>query len=312
MGIQTRIFKIIKLLLFQIIFYKLSISSKIRYISLFSASETIELLLNQSYLEIGFLKCSYNSFYNPSVNISFEHLNSYFIPEKKEYDYWNSKINYTNVNIDYYLNFIFQFKNNISINQKLMYHFNLKKLTLIQRNDNTFSYVYTLENTYFNYFNMKDYSIINEIIEKCDNLINLFFKFSFDKILNYLFKIYPKSDNEFIMDKMSNYFKAMTFTSYNDDKNNTYKGRIVSCFFDSYERINNNEGIFNSVNLELEFLHNNIKKYYHINIKTINLKLDFFSFSEFKVDEYYEPIKQLINDIFHKAYNNIIKRLGNN
>ena len=111
---------------------------------------------------------------------------------------------------------------------------------------------------------------------------------------------------------MSNYFKAMTFTSYNDDKNNTYKGRIISCFFDSYERINNNEGIFNSVNLELEFLHNNIKKYYHINIKTINLKLDFFSFSEFKVDEYYEPIKQLINDIFHKAYNNIIKRLGNN
>ena len=189
-----------------------------------------------------------------------------------------------------------------------MYHFNLKKLTLIQRNDNTFSYVYTLENTYFNYFNMKDYSIINEIIEKCDNLINLFFKFSFDKILNYLFKIYPKSDNEFIMDKMILYFEKMTFTSYNY----TYKGRISSCIYDSYERINDKNGVFISVDLNLEFGYNNIMKDYKIHIKEIELNSDTFRFIELKVYEYNQEIENLIKIIFDKAYYTIIKKLSNN
>ena len=310
--IKIRMIKILKLLLFQLILYKLTTSAKIRYIPLSNASETIEILLNQSYLEIGFLNCTYNQFYYPSVNISFEHLNSYFIPKEKEYDHKNNVIIYKEVNVDFYLNFIFQFPNNIQINQRLFCLFFFEVIRFNQNNDNTFSYDHKLKNVDINYFNMREYSIISEIIEECGDQIKTFFQYSIDSIFYKLFKIYPKSDNEIIIDKMINYFKQMPLTLYIDDNKNTYKGRIISCFYDSYDRINNDNGVFNSVNLELEFGYNNTMKYYKINIKYIELKSDKFSFCEFKVDAYYEPIKNLINNIFHKAYINIIDIWINN
>ena len=304
---KIRMIKIIKLLLFQITLYELSTSSSIRYISLPTAAETIEILLNQSYEEIGSLNCTYNSFYSPSVNILIEHLNSYFIPKEKEYNIFNSSIIYKNVNVDFYLNFIFQFQNNILINQKLFFLFFFNEISFIQSNDNTFSAEYKLNSTYIDYCNMKEYSIINEIIQKCDRIKKLI-KYSIDKIFKQLFKIYPRSDNEFIMDKMILYFEKMTFTSYNY----TYKGRISSCVYDSYERINDKNGVFISVDLNLEFGYNNIMKDYKIHIKEIELNSDTFRFIELKVDEYNQEIENLIKIIFDKVYNTIIKKLSNN
>ena len=80
-DIKINLMKIIKIISFQIIFLSKFSKSIIRpLIPLLNVSEEIEILLNQSYFNIGTFECLYNSFDIYPVKITIEHLNSYFIP----------------------------------------------------------------------------------------------------------------------------------------------------------------------------------------------------------------------------------------
>lgn len=300
-----------KLLLFQIfLLFIFSSNSKIRNISLIEASYNFEILLNQSYSELYSFDCLYDIFNNKSVKITIEHLNSYFYPSNKIYNDLDYIITYENISLDYFLSFKFEFNQELFIKKELYFQMFLSELKCIQRKDNTYTYNYILSNSNLGFQNLHQYSLIKEIFNHCGNQIEKLLNNSFNIILNQLFKVYPISDNEFIFNKISNYFTGMTDYCYMDFQNKTlYKGRINKVSYLQYKRINSEKGIFENVTFQLYLKYNQYKKNYKVLINELHMNSTGFLFKTVNVKENDEIIKLFLDDIFNNVFKTVMNGL---
>ena len=306
--------KMINIIFLQIIILIVpSLNSQIRQIPLEIVSDDFEILINQSISETISFNCIYDSNFNKSVKINIEHKNGYFCPSKKIHNL--SEIIYNNLIIDNYLILYFEFEKNIIISKNIICQLFFNQFKLIQREDNTLFYKDSIPDYHIDKSIITEYSLINEIINKCDNDIKSYFIQLFYNYLDGISRIY-QSDNEFIIEKMKEYFDLMTdYKIYDKETQEYYKGKINNCKYENYSRINDKIGIFNNVNIVFELENDYYLKRKSYNIIIDNIKMNIeekkIDFGSLKTSELYAVISMLLPQIIREIFNIVLSKIQN-
>ena len=234
--------------------FNFTINSSIRrYISLSHLSDNYKILLNQEFTDYLSFNCLYDSDYNILLNISIYITNIFFHPYITKFNYFQQTLTYENSMVEYYITINFTFNDNSEITQNFFSQFFFNELNFVKKVDNFITYTYDLKNFSIDYSNIRNYSIVNEIIKKCDMNIQSQIKNSFDLYLKQMISCYPKTDNEYIIEEMRTQFSAMTDYHHKEpDSEYGYLEKINKLEYEKYIRIKDNVGYFQNISIEYE------------------------------------------------------------
>ena len=292
--------------------FKFTINSSIRrYISLQHLSDNYKILLNQEFTDYLSFNCLYDSDYNILLNISIYITNIFFHPYITKFNYFQQTLTYENSMVEYYITINFTFNDNSEITQNFFSQFFFNELNFVKKVDNFITYTYDLKNFSIDYSNIRNYSIVNEIIKKCDMNIQSQIKNSFDLYLKQMISCYPKTDNEYIIEEMRTQFSAMTDYYYKEpDSEYCYLEKINKLEYEKYIRIKDNVGYFQNISIEYELENKSYlrRATYDVYIDkiTMNLNSKEITLGNFTVKSMDSLIHILLPKFFEYVFNKVL------
>lgn len=292
--------------------FKFTINSSIRrYISLSHLSDNYKILLNQEFTDYLSFNCLYDSDYNILLNISINITNIFFHPYITKFNYFQQTLTYENSMVEYYITINFTFNDNSEITQNFFSQFFFNELNFVKKVDNFITYTYDLKNFSIDYSNIRNYSIVNEIIKKCDMNIQSQIKNSFDLYLKQMISCYPKTDNEYIIEEMRTQFSAMTDYYYKEpDSEYCYLEKINKLEYEKYIRIKDNVGYFQNISIEYELENKSYlrRATYDVYIDkiTMNLNSKEITLGNFTVKSMDSLIHILLPKFFEYVFNKVL------
>lgn len=292
--------------------FKFTINSSIRrYISLQHLSDNYKILLNQEFTDYLSFNCLYDSDYNILLNISINITNIFFHPYITKFNYFQQTLTYENSMVEYYITINFTFNDNSEITQNFFSQFFFNELNFVKKVDNFITYTYDLKNFSIDYSNIRNYSIVNEIIKKCDMNIQSQIKNSFDLYLKQMISCYPKTDNEYIIEEMRTQFSAMTDYYYKEpDSEYCYLEKINKLEYEKYIRIKDNVGYFQNISIEYELENKSYlrRATYDVYIDkiTMNLNSKEITLGNFTVKSMDSLIHILLPKFFEYVFNKVL------
>ena len=292
--------------------FKFTINSSIRrYISLSHLSDNYKILLNQEFTDYLSFNCLYDSDYNILLNISIYITNIFFHPYITKFNYFQQTLTYENSMVEYYITINFTFNDNSEITQNFFSQFFFNELNFVKKVDNFITYTYDLKNFSIDYSNIRNYSIVNEIIKKCDMNIQSQIKNSFDLYLKQMISCYPKTDNEYIIEEMRTQFSAMTDYYYKEpDSEYCYLEKINKLEYEKYIRIKDNVGYFQNISIEYELENKSYlrRATYDVYIDkiTMNLNSKEITLGNFTVKSMDSLIHILLPKFFEYVFNKVL------
>lgn len=294
--------------------FKFTINSSIRrHISLSQLSENFKILLNQEFTDYLSFNCLYDSDNNILLHISIYITNIFFHPYITKFNYSQHTITYENLMVEYYIIINFKFNDNSRITQNFFSQFFFNELNFVKKVDNFITYTYDLKNFSIDYSNMRNYSIVNEIIKKCDMNIQSQIKNSFDLYLKQMLTCYPKTDNEYIMEEMRTQFLTMTDYYYIDPDSYSeygYLEKIKTLEYEKYIRIEDNVGYFQNISIKYELENKSYlrRSTYDVYIDkiTMNLNSKEITLGNFEVSSMYSLIRHLLPKFFEYVFNKVL------
>ena len=292
--------------------FKFTINSSIRrYISLQHLSDNYKILLNQEFTDYLSFNCLYDSDYNILLNISIYITNIFFHPYITKFNYFQQTLTYENSMVEYYITINFTFNDNSEITQNFFSQFFFNELNFVKKVDNFITSTSDLKNFSIDYSNIRNYSIVNEIIKKCDMNIQSQIKNSFDLYLKQMISCYPKTDNEYIIEEMRTQFSAMTDYYYKEpDSEYCYLEKINKLEYEKYIRIKDNVGYFQNISIEYELENKSYlrRATYDVYIDkiTMNLNSKEITLGNFTVKSMDSLIHILLPKFFEYVFNKVL------
>lgn len=292
--------------------FNFTINSSIRrYISLSHLSDNYKILLNQEFTDYLSFNCLYDSDYNILLNISIYITNIFFHPYITKFNYFQQTLTYENSMVEYYITINFTFNDNSEITQNFFSQFFFNELNFVKKVDNFITYTYDLKNFSIDYSNIRNYSIVNEIIKKCDMNIQSQIKNSFDLYLKQMISCYPKTDNEYIIEEMRTQFSAMTDYYYKEpDSEYGYLEKINKLEYEKYIRIEDNVGDFQNISIKYELENKSYlrRATYDVYIDKIimNLNSKEITLGNFMVKSMESLIHNLLPKFFEYVFNKVL------
>ena len=292
--------------------FNFTINSSIRrYISLSHLSDNYKILLNQEFTDYLSFNCLYDSDYNILLNISIYITNIFFHPYITKFNYFQQTLTYENSMVEYYITINFTFNDNSEITQNFFSQFFFNELNFVKKVDNFITYTYDLKNFSIDYSNIRNYSIVNEIIKKCDMNIQSQIKNSFDLYLKQMISCYPKTDNEYIIEEMRTQFSAMTDYYYKEpDSEYGYLEKINKLEYEKYIRIEDNVGDFQNISIKYELENKSYlrRATYDVYIDKIimNLNSKEITLGNFMVKSMESLIHNLLPKFFEYVFNIVL------
>ena len=197
------------------------------------------------------------------------------------------------------------------ITQNFFSQFFFNELNFVKKVDNFITYTYDLKNFSIDYSNIRNYSIVNEIIKKCDMNIQSQIKNSFDLYLKQMLTCYPKTDNEYIIEEMRTQFSAMTDYYYKEpDSEYCYLEKINKLEYEKYIRIKDNVGYFQNISIEYELENKSYlrRATYDVYIDkiTMNLNSKEITLGNFTVKSMDSLIHILLPKFFEYVFNKVL------
>jgi hypothetical protein len=292
--------------------FNFTINSSIRrYISLSHLSDNYKILLNQEFTDYLSFNCLYDSDSNILLNISIYITNIFFHPYITKFNYFQQTLTYENSMVEYYITINFTFNDNSEITQNFFSQFFFNELNFVKKVDNFITYTYDLKNFSIDYSNIRNYSIVNEIIKKCDMNIQSQIKNSFDLYLKQMISCYPKTDNEYIIEEMRTQFSAMTDYYYKEpDSEYGYLEKINKLEYEKYIRIEDNVGDFQNISIKYELENKSYlrRATYDVYIDkiTMNLNSKEITLGNFMVKSMESLIHNLLPKFFEYVFNIVL------